>query len=172
MTTEGILDVIEVLTVTYDNYHPDVDKTVKVWQSILKNFNDDVVKKAIEIYIITDTSGFAPKIGQIIDKIRTAATPDESEMQAWGYVSKALRNSIYGSKEEFEKLPDAVKEVVGDHEQLKLWATMDVDEVQSVVSSNFMRSYRARVASKKDKWAVEGRKQERISQENLQAIPK
>ena len=59
-------------------------------------------------------------------------------------VSKALRNSTYGSEEEFNKLPPEVQCVVHDPGQLKQWAMSPADEVETVIASNFMRSFRAK----------------------------
>ena len=58
-------------------------------------------------------------------------------------VSKACSNGIYGYREEFAKLPPEVQRAVGAPEQLREWAMMDSDTVQSVVASNFQRNYRA-----------------------------
>lgn len=58
-------------------------------------------------------------------------------------VSKAARNGLYGAREEFEKLPEDVKQAIGTPDQLKAWAQMQADEVESVVASNFRRSFRA-----------------------------
>jgi hypothetical protein len=62
---------------------------------------------------------------------------------------KAIRNGLYGAKEEFEKLPPILKRLAGSPEQLRVWASMGEDEVQTVVASNLMRSYRA-IAKKQE----------------------
>ena len=65
-------------------------------------------------------------------------------------MAKALRNSFYGAAEEFAKLPPIVQRLVGAPAQLKEWAAMDTKTVQSVVASNFQRSYQTRVKSDKE----------------------
>lgn len=47
-------------------------------------------------------------------------------------------------------LSDTVRRVVGSPSQLREWAMMEPDTVQSVVASNFQRSYRSRAASEKE----------------------
>ena len=42
-----------------------------------------------------------------------------SEAEAWAMVSKAARNGLYGAREEFEKLPEDVKQAIGTPDQLK-----------------------------------------------------
>ena len=66
-----------------------------------------------------------------------------TEAEAWGMVAQALRNSIYGAREEFEKFPPIVKRIVGSPSQLREWGMMDSETVHSVVASNFQRSYKA-----------------------------
>ena len=94
---------------------------------------------------------FAPNSGQIRDKMCEMMESNVlDEQQAWALVSKACENGFYGYKKEFEKLPPEVQRAVGRPEQLKEWAVMDVETVQSVVASNFMRNYRNRIAREKE----------------------
>jgi hypothetical protein len=83
-------------------------------------------------------------------------TADEElpEQTAWAMVSAACRNGLYGYKAEFEKLPPAVQAAVGAPEQLKAWAMMDADTVESVVASNFMRNFKANKAREKARAAL------------------
>ena len=77
-----------------------------------------------------------------------------SEAEAWALVSRAARNGTYGYRREFEKLPPEIRRVVGRAEQLRAWAMMEADEVESVVASNFMRAYRAAVKHEKEQHAL------------------
>lgn len=144
MTTDGVIDTMRIISANYDNFKPpNMQDTVKLWLSAFKNFSNETVQNAVQQFIFTDTKGFAPKIGQIADIIFSDGREVMGEIEAWGYVSKALRNSAYGAEEEFIKLPEPVKRVVGNPDRLKEWAALNESEVQTVVSSNFMRSYRA-----------------------------
>jgi predicted small lipoprotein YifL len=81
--------------------------------------------------------------------------PEEmTEQEAWALVSKAIRNSAYNSAEEFAKLPPVVQRLVGSPSQLREWGQMDSDTVNSVVASNFQRSYRARAKNERDYLAL------------------
>ncbi len=62
-------------------------------------------------------------------------------MAAWGLVSKALRNGTYGAVEEFNKLPPLVRQAVGMPDNLKNWATADYQTIETVIQSNFLRTY-------------------------------
>lgn len=55
--------------------------------------------------------------------------------------SKALRNGTYGAVEEFNKLPPLVRQAVGMPDNLKNWATADYQTIETVIQSNFLRTY-------------------------------
>ena len=102
-----------------------------------------LVAAAVKSLIEGDEHGFPPHIGAVKAKLRLLAGGEEpTEAEVWNLVSKAIRNGLYGAKDEFDKLPPAAQRVVGSPEQLRSWAMMDSETVQSVVASNFQRSYR------------------------------
>ena len=105
-------------------------------------YSEELVLQALRACIATNTSGFAPDVGQIMSKIQTISQPQELDgMAAWGLVSKALRNGTYGAVEEFNKLPPLVKQAVGMPDNLKNWATSDYQTIETVIQSNFLRTY-------------------------------
>lgn len=87
---------------------------------------------------------------KLIDKIPVQSC-DMTEMEAWGMVNKALSNSSYHAKEEFDKLPSVVQKTLGRHEVLQEWAGMEIDTVQSVIQSNFIRNYRTVLQREKER---------------------
>lgn len=127
----------------YPNYKPNnLSETVDVWNMMLNNYSYEQVSVALKAYINSDISGFAPSIGQLIGKIQTISQPQELDgMAAWGLVSKALRNGTYGAAEEFNKLPPLVRQAVGMPDNLKNWATSDYQTIETVIQSNFLRTY-------------------------------
>lgn len=152
MTREETIELLMMVQAAFPNYKPQ-DKTVAVntWFLMLSDYPYQQVQMALKAYIATDTSGFAPRIGQIIDKIQMITNPAElNEMEAWSLVSKALRNGNYKSREEFEKLPDLVKEAVGSPENIHNWAQSDIKNIESVIQSNFIKSYRLVMSRQKE----------------------
>lgn len=119
--------------------------TIKLWASVFKDEPYKAVENAIYAYMATDTGRFMPTVGLIKDALHKWSTPDAmTEGEAWQLVAKALRNGTYGAEEEFAALPPSVQRAVGSPNQLREWAKMDVETVQSVVASNFQRSFRVR----------------------------
>lgn len=127
----------------YPNYKPNnLSETVDVWQMMLDEYSYNQVSIALKAYVTSDTSGFAPSVGEIVAKIQLLSQPQELDgMAAWGLVSKALRNGTYGAVEEFNKLPPLVKQAVGMPDNLKNWATSDYQTIETVIQSNFLRTY-------------------------------
>lgn len=139
--------IIAVLMVAYPNYKPiNIDFTVSVWTDMLSDYSYSEVDMAIKAYILTDTSGFAPAIGQVIDKIKSITTPRQmTDAEAWSLVRKAISDSSYNATDRFNELPITCQRAVGSPAQLRMWA-LDASYNENVVSSNFMRSYRTEVA--------------------------
>lgn len=151
MTVNDARKIIAVMLVSYPNFKPiDTELMATIWADMLNEYSYEQVSVALKCYITTDTSGFAPSIGQLIDKLKTVEQPQElNELQAWGLVRKAINNSGYHSEEEFAKLPPLVQKAVGTPGQLKQWGLSDIESIETVAQSNFMRTYRA-VAKRED----------------------
>ena len=149
MTIEETGKILAVIKKEYPHEFKDFsiqDKRDKVafWQDMFADDDYSVVGAAIKSYIATDTTGFAPKIGQIKALIRKLTQPDEmSEQEAVNLILKAASRSNYGAKEEFEKLPPICQRLVGSPSKLREWAMMEEATLNSVVASNLMRSYKA-----------------------------
>lgn len=143
MTREETQDLLAMVQAVYPNFNPP-DKTaaINAWRMALSDLDYKDVERAFAIYMRTDSRGFAPAPGQIVEKIQMLTTPQElNEIEAWSLVNKALRNSTYNSVEEFSKLPPIVQKAVGQPSQLRAWST-DENFSEGVASSNFIRSYR------------------------------
>lgn len=152
MTRKETQDILMSMQAAYPNYKvPDKTIAVNTWLEMLSEYSYGQVSAALKVYITTDTSGFAPSIGQLIEKMRVISAPDElSEMEAWSLVSRALRNGYYGAEQEFEKLPPLVQKAVGAPSQLRNWSQTDNESVENVIQSNFMRTYRAVVGRERE----------------------
>lgn len=151
MTRDETIQLLMVIQAAYPNYKPP-DKTVAVntWLMMLEKYDKQSVMMAIKVYIATDTSGFAPSIGQVIDKIKSITTPKSmSEIEAWSLVRKAISDSGYNATARFNELPPECQRAVGSPSQLRMWA-QDTEFNENVVSSNFMRCYRTELAKQRE----------------------
>ena len=148
---EETVKIIRIICDCYPNYKPNnLTETVDVWNMMLSDYTYEQVSVALKAYILADTNGFAPSIGQLVDRVNSFSQPQElNELEAWSLVYKAIRNSGYNSEYEFSLLPDMVRKAVGTPNQLRTWA-MDENFNEQVVSSHFIRCYRSEVAKDMD----------------------
>lgn len=149
MDRTDVLKIMAVLRGAYPQFYRNISKqeaedTVNLWTEMFSGDSYSLVAAAVKALIESDSKGYPPHIGSVKEKLRLITGGDEmTEAEAWGIVAKALRNSTYGSREEFEKFPPVIKRIVGSPNQLREWGLMDHDTVHSVVASNFQRSYKA-----------------------------
>ncbi|MFW5646131.1 MAG: replicative helicase loader/inhibitor [Acetivibrio ethanolgignens] len=95
VTRDETKQILMRISSVYPNWKPQADLkfVVETWCEYLEEYSYEQIRAALKVYIATDTSGFAPSIGQLIDKLHTISRPQElSEMEAWELVSRALRN--------------------------------------------------------------------------------
>ena len=144
MTRDETKRIIQIMCATYPNWKPaDLSNTVDAWHLMLEDYPYNQIAIALKAYVTSDASGFAPSVGQLIAKLNTITTTNEpSELEAWAMVSRALRNGYYGAEEEFSKLPELVQKAVGNPSNLRQWSQTDVDSIENVIQSNFLRTYR------------------------------
>ena len=148
---EETVKIIRIICDCYPNYKPNnLTETVDVWNMMLSDYTYEQISLALKAYILADTNGFAPSIGQLVDRVNSFSQSQElNELEAWSLVYKAIRNSGYNSEYEFSLLPDMVRKAVGTPNQLRTWA-MDENFNEQVVSSHFVRCYRSEIARDRD----------------------
>lgn len=156
MTIEETGAVMDILQAAYPQYYsgpsaPNPKQAIALWAKMFAGDDLQLVLAAVKAFIATDAKGFPPHIGAIKAKLRQLTAPQEAtELEAWGMVYRAICNSAYNSEQEFSKLPPMLQSIVGDARQLREWSMMPTDAVQSVVASNFQRSYRSRAQHERD----------------------
>ena len=148
MTLQETATIMDILTAAYPHFYgsknaPDARNVMSLWASVFSDDDVRLVAAAVKAILVADAREFPPTIAHVKEKMRQMIQPETmTEAEAWTLISHATRNGLYGSKEEFEKLPKTLQKLVGSPEQLRTWAMMDADTLHSVVSSNFQRSYK------------------------------
>jgi hypothetical protein len=152
MTRQEALAVMAMLKTAYPTFYKnfnkeDINAAVNLWATMFSEEPIQVVNEAIKALMCT--LKYPPTIADVKEKIRKITQPDEmTEMEAWQMVRRAI--SYYHANEAFANLPSILRKIVGSPNQLREWALMDVETVNSVIQSNFMRSYKAKVAQEKE----------------------
>jgi hypothetical protein len=153
MNRKETIGIMAIIKANYPMYYKDKSKqelqaVVNLWHDMFKDDDAGLVANAVKMFIASDNKGFPPVIGQIKNRLVQLTNPEQmTEQEAWNYVKKAVMRSGWHAEEEFEKLPPIIKKLVGSSTQLKEWALMETDNFDTVVGSNFMRSYKVKAKS-------------------------
>lgn len=157
MDKKDILECLSLLKVAYPYIYRDISDgdakaLVNLWSFSFADSDPQTVKFAVSELI--KRSSYAPSIADIRDYISSmediaSGTPSDSQM--WSILLRAVRNGYYNFREEFEKLPDELKEYVGHPEQLRAWAQIDESIFNSVHQSNFQKNFRISRQRAKDR---------------------
>lgn len=144
------------LLAVIDQLYPNAKKATnpaaqaRSWALVLCDWSYRQMEAALVSFVANDAKGFPPSPGQLIDTAKnlTDHGDDMTEQEAWALVQRALSNGMYGYQEEYEKLPGIVQACVGSPIQLREWSMTDTSAVNTVVASNFMRSFRAKKSAR------------------------
>lgn len=170
MNRDQVVQTLATLRAAYPHSFQNLTKTdaktmVELWERQFQADDEKAVSMAIDSLIATRTVGYSPTIGEIKEQIHKLRNTEQmNDAQAWFLVEKACQRGLYNSREEFEKLPPDVQAAVGGHEQLRTWAMMDSETVNSVVASNFMKTYRTVKQREKEKSMLPQSVQEYLSE--------
>ncbi len=151
MTREDVKKIIMMLASVYP--HNFTNKTqealsemIDVWHTLLDDLDANQVAIATREFLRTrNEERFMPTPAVIRNEVYELFKTEQglTEQEAWGIMYKAICNSGYNSHAEYDKLPDVIKSLTTP-QMLKEYSMMDADELNTVVSSNFMRSYKVR----------------------------
>jgi len=152
MTRREALAVMAMLKTAYPTFYKDLSKedinaAVNLWATMFADDPAYIVTEAVKSLMCT--LKYPPTIADVKEKIALITQPPAmTEMEAWDMVRRAI--SYYHANEAFRNLPPILQKIVGSPNQLREWALMDVETVNSVIQSNFMRSYRAMAARERE----------------------
>ena len=160
MTYDETIVIMGILKTAYPSYYRDLKKadaerTISLWREMFADEHVATVAAAVKALIATDTKGYPPHIGAVKEQIARLSELGTggamTEQEAWQLVYDACSKGYDGTWQSyFDALPGVVRRIVGTPTQLKIWAYMDESDVQTVVASNFMRSYRMRAQSERE----------------------
>lgn len=160
MSREETKAILAVLKAGYSNFYKgmtaeEATNIVNLWSTMFIDDPAQVVTEAVKALMCT--LKYPPTIADVKEKIMLITQPQTmTEMEAWGLVQSAIKDSYYHAKGQFDNLPPIIQKIVGGPSQLRDWAVMDADVVNTVIQSNFMRSYTAKVKAEKEYMALPG----------------
>lgn len=152
MTMQETAAIMTILETAYPRFY--ANKTAKekqaalnLWATLFADDNSKIVTEAVHSVICT--LEFPPVPADIKKKIaQLTQLPAPTELEAWAIIRKAV--SYHNSVENFNNLPSVLQKLVGSPAQLREWALMESKHFETVIQSNFMRSYTARIQQIKE----------------------
>lgn len=137
---------MEVIQTSYPRFYQntvssDLEKALDLWSEMFAN--DDTALVTLAVKTLLQTLEFPPTIADVkkeMKKLVGTATNETTGIDEWNMIRKAVKNSAYCAKEEFDKLPPIAKRFVGSPAQLHDWA-ISYDFNADVVRGQFMRQY-------------------------------
>ena len=152
MTRDETKTVLMIMMTIWPNYKPEMTKElVDIWHDLIGDLNHKETLVALKSYAQTDTSGFAPTVGQIRAKVVELTTRQGlSEGEAWEMVLRAVRRSGYYAVEEFHKLPPELQEAVGGPETLRAISAQDESEL-GFAKAGIMKNFQIAQARQKER---------------------
>ena len=119
------------------------ENTVVFFHSFFKDYEIELVVQALKNYIKSNKySRCEPgaMVAGIQEQIDLIMSTDDTAIELWNAVSRAARNGLYGYQEEFDRLPQVCKTWLRVPEQLREFAMMDSDILDSVVKGQFLKT--------------------------------
>lgn len=143
MTRDEVKKIIAVIAATFPNFDSDDPATtIDAWHLFLADYSYQDISAALKIYVSTANSAFPPSASQLIGQLnKVRSLKNAQEVDVWREVRPAIRNGNYHAEEEFKKLSPLAQKMVGDPGQLKEWAMLPSEDIDTVVQSNFKKRY-------------------------------
>ena len=144
MEREDVIKILNILKTAYPSSYKDMTKveaenTINLWLDMFQHENVQLVLAATKNLI--NTFKWTPTIADIKEEMyKITNREEETSVDVWNKIRKAIRNSAYNSYDEFQKLPDKAKRFVGSPNQLKEWAISE-NFIESVVKGQFLKQY-------------------------------
>lgn len=154
MNRQEILSMLTILKRAYPNFYKnftkqEAEETVLLYEEMFKDYDSRIVLIAVKELI--NTYEYPPTIATIKNKIYSLSNiNEESDLDLWEKLLKAIRNGTYGSEKEFELLPQIIKDYLKSPYQLQELASMNSDDIHSVVKGQFLREIKILKERKKE----------------------
>lgn len=163
--TEMILMRIEANWTPFKNQ----DTAIMLWADRFKDEPYELVLSAVNVLIDTDAGGFRPTIGQVKNAMHDIVYGEAiTGTEAWLLVKGSLHEAqtdpenMTGARSAWKKLPETIQKLVSP-KQLLEWNWLESGQLDTVIESNFLRSYRDVMDRKYRKETVSKETSQKIS---------
>lgn len=157
MNKQETAQIMAILKAAYPAYYAKISKeeaivAVNLWADLFAAEDALLVAAAVKALIASKVDSYPPSIGAVKEKILQLTCPQEmTEIEAWALVADAVRRTDWNHPEEqFKKLPKEIQAVLGSPGTLCEYGMVTEDHLNTVIASNFQRSYRAKKQNMRD----------------------
>ncbi len=139
MNRDECKKLLMVINSTYPSFKVDnPTETLNMWSEFLADYEYEYIMQGLKIYVATSGSDYAPSISRLIGMARKPQELAQAdEVSLWREVRPLISRGIYHAEEDFETLSPMAKRLVGDAGQLREWAMLESEVIDSVIQSNF-----------------------------------
>ena len=123
---------------------------IDVWTMLLEDEDANKIATVTKAYLKSNPNAFMPTPAMLINMAYEMFAPKGmSEQEAWNTLYKAICNSGYNAQYEYDHLPSEIKPLCTPS-QLRELGMMNIETLNTVVASNFMRSFKAKEKQRTD----------------------
>ena len=147
MNTDEATMIVAMLETNWQPFK-NTDAAVDLWASAFESEPYQMVRTAVMALIQTDPSDFRPTVAKVRRKMHDMVYGRRmTETEAWLSVKNSLPEAqespetLKGAKTAWAKLPEDVKKLVTPRQLLE-YNSIEAEQMDTVIQSNFMRSYR------------------------------
>lgn len=142
MTKDEVRTMMKYLDSAYRHFYEgsNTSDVLEVWADAFKDEDRIVVAKACANYV--KQNPHPPTIAGIMKQVELIKD-SQTDTDYWAMIQKAIGNSLYNSKEEFEKLPEICKSFVGSASALREMAMAETGLVNTVIKGQFLKRVEA-----------------------------
>ena len=142
MNREETKQVLKVLSTAYPRYFADMTKADKIdqinlYMDMFCEYPTQIVIAALHSYIRHNE--YPPSIAGLQKQIDLLIHKDD-KMELWNTLAAACSRGTRMTAEEFETLPESIREWAGDVGQIKELALMDSVTFNSVIRGQFLKT--------------------------------
>ena len=142
MNREETKQVLKVLSTAYPRYFADMTKADKIdqinlYMDMFGEYPTQIVIAALHSYIRHNE--YPPSIAGLQKQIDLLIHKDD-KMELWNTLAAACSRGTRMTAEEFETLPESIREWAGDVGQIKELALMDSVTFNSVIRGQFLKT--------------------------------
>ena len=149
MTRDETKKLLLQMQMMYPNLKfTDLSFAIETWHQFLADRDYQLYADALAVYVQTDTSGFAPNLGQLNALIADASVESIEEGEIRAMLKRAAQNSNYGSVAEFNRLPEGLQKAVGSPSVIKSWGSQTWSDLDYEFS-RIIKTYQRQVDAEK-----------------------